>query len=500
MLQLSSTVELKLHRSDLRSDVTFSESILGDGVYFTAGQSYLKLKKFPYPQIITEISTSAKNFGYDFGNGEVFSIEVISGKCFVRTPGFGQVQLFYLCSDEWLLAADSFAGLVSMVQPLYQLELDPDGVIDWLLLQPNLAQQTIIKYIYKLPENSQLQWSGGSWDVAAVQSLEEQVIPFASLNTAHMQTEFEEHLHTQISTVASISQSNSWSSCLSGGVDSAVVTTLVSQVLPTQALAISAEPAAVRVQQQAVLQSLVQKLPVSLGHVSAAEIPLLEDLDELLLADPYLDPYANWSIALAQHCHVLHNKVVFTGIGGDDFYARHQTATPAQHSADMLSSRFIASRFTARTKQQLAKTSILPASLSDALLFYHVPWMLCGVWPVSPFASAGSISFSLYLKNAHKQKKQFLQDFIQAKTGLTFPQWQHKFSLSPVFYAAVIAITPSFSCANLHQALRNLAIFEYEEIETVLQQIREHHQVNKQDMRQLFQLYKLNRFLQILDL
>ncbi len=250
---------------------------------------------------------------------------------------------------------------------------------------------------------------------------------------------------------------------------------------------------------------MAKTLSLDLMVFDSEKISLFEDYNSLFLADPYIDPYANFSVAMANSLLDQQTDMIFTGMMADDYYKYYDPLKNSKHENLRVNNngRYFQDPIIkeqanpANDNQHMELSSLFKQGSSDNILLYDIPWRNMGVWPVSPFLSAALISFALVLPQELKEHKKFLKSYLKKIFKKYFMQWEQKITLSAVLAKNVLQQSAKYSSVDVNQQLKDLNILNLEKIEILMKEIANGKNLEKNDRILAFLILKLNHFLNI---
>lgn len=506
MIKPTPSVTLGIYQQDLKNPNWVLNSKSKKLVSAKSGKSFISLKKFPYPKLFSNLNSASFGVGYDFGDDEKFSIAVKKGKLEIITPNFGQLHLFYIQKEDWFFAADSFGALVGIAKAQIDFELDPLGVANLLYFEFNLEEVMIFKDVKLLSENRKLILKNKKISVSHNLELVDLVLPYALSKDDNKFKKFEEHFNNDLEKIKNIGGFNRWGSCLSGGTDSGITSILASETLPTDTytILVNDEPEIDR--QRSVNKKILSKLQSSNKEYNSAKIPLFKDWDDIIVADPYLDIYANWSRSMAEDMLKKNTDLILTGMGADEYFKKKinpknfQPKFGEESEFNQLFTKEFKNLSVINFKKRREKRfSPVSEGLSSSLVSYNTTWRIYDIWPVTPYISKSLISFSLYLNEADLIIKEFLKDFARKKVDYDFPEWQTKIFLGGVAKSMLLRELKKFKMSDIDRRLENLAVLNIEEVEEVIKKYNDNPKKHDLYTGFLIIFLKLNRFLKLFD-
>lgn len=472
-------VFIQLCKEDLRNVRSWNILDSSSQVSLSSVNSFIQFSKFSYPSttVTTDDSTYIK-CGYSYGGGlhSIF-VELKENTLTIHPDQTGAMVLYYFDTSEYFYASNNFLTLINHI-PMSELP-SPNipMIVEHLMWTSTISDETVIKNIFVLNENSRLEVTYGAtikkyltaqYHSSLVTIEDNKILPtFIAL--------LDESLHRFLPNIV---EKNIIGSGLSGGMDSSTIAhrllQLVSESLPLFSLI---QPHPQYDQQITRLKDFVTSFGGQLNPVFVDEHRFMTQRPSPYSWDsvnPYLEIYQEPTVALAKKSNDVGVQVLFTGFGGDELFKVDEyeevgfqgTAVMIERKQEHKPIFFTDHLFEVYAHSPVIQSGyplpLIPHSLRFAQRVYNPLFHHQNIWPIAPLGYPPLIEFTRSLSFHWREKKKLLYEY---QVNNSFPASYLNLNSQEFFTQTFEQGMRWYAQHYIHELLENSILARYELID-----------------------------------
>lgn len=492
--QIIAPVEGRIVASDLRLPAkswSLQESL--DTCEVRAGDSYIRLRKFPYPETFVKSSNDKIVCGYkdpglniDVSDASldseflIFEIDLKAKLLRIKADALTGLPVCYCTAGGVFYFSYNLVELVKISQ--IPIEYHLPALAESLLLKTRYNNQSILQDVYYLTEREIVEWNDSRGIERTIPPNRPEV-SIRKIDDEVAVTEFGNLLKGAAKRKLALMKNVQVCTELSGGLDSAVVTQALISAGVARPLSTFSKilPDGQKEHQLERLDLFAVAFGCELNLIDSSDKYPLANLSLTLLNtqafDPTLEPYRLGAIETANRAFQKSCRVIFTGMGGDELLER----SPAQSSGfqgkleeDTRKRWSVPEFFTSkilnafRDKDNIYQLQRIPFFTHSIMSSSRVknPFFLeRGIWPVAILADSNLVNFCRSLPDRFFTHKRIIRMYQKA---VGFPESFYnvvaKDSMYPL-HRKGLESNPGFICKLFEESrLADMGLLDRDEL------------------------------------
>lgn len=406
-----------------------------------AGDSYIQLRKFSYPETFVKLFNDKVICGYKDPDLDVralgasldsefliLEIDLKAKLLRIKADAFLNLPVCYCRKDDIFYFSYSLVELLKLSRMPIKYNLPT--LAEFLLLKTRYNNQSIIKDVCYLTEREIVEWSGGD----AIKSIVPPNRPKVSIQEIDDGTavrKFGELLNRAAARKLALVKDFRICTELSGGLDSAIVTQALIRAGAKQPMLTFSKilPGDQKTHQVERLKGFADTFGCELNFIELSNKYPLANLSvgslDLGPFDPTLEPYRLGVIETANRASQKDCRVIFTGMGGDELLERslvQDSGFQGKLEEDVRKQWTVPGFFTKKLtdaffdEKSVYRSQRIPFFTHSVIYSSRVknPFLLeRGIWPVSVLANSELANFCRSLPDRFLKKKRIIRMYQQ---------------------------------------------------------------------------------------
>jgi len=405
------------------------------------GDSYIQLRKFPYPKTFIELLDNKIVCGYrdpdlDINasnaslNSEflIFEIDLKTKLFCIRTDALVSLPVCYCITNDIFYFSYSLIELLKLSK--IPIKYNLPTLAEFLLLKTRYNNQSILQNIYYLTERETIKWSG-DYKVKSIVLSNRSKTAVQEINDKAAVAEFDKLLNKAVKRKLALMKNVKVCTELSGGLDSAIVTQVLIGAGVNQPLTTFSKilPGGQKEHQVERLKAFANTFGCELNFIELSDKYPLANLSpdslDIELFDPTLEPYR---LGVIETAHLVLQKdcrVIFTGMGGDELLERSLTQDSGFQGKleedirrrwvipKFFTGKILDAFFNKKSVYQLQRVPFFTHSVVWASRVRNPFFLERGIWPVSVLANLELVNFCRSLPNRFLKRKEIIRMYQQ---------------------------------------------------------------------------------------
>lgn len=440
--QIIAPIEGRIAASDLRlpaRDWSLQES--PNTYEVRAGDSYIRLRKFPYPETFVRLSNDKIVCGYKDPGLDVnalnasldsefliFEIDLKAKLLRIKADALTSLPVCYCAADGVFYFSYNVVELLKLSGA--PIEYNMPALAEFLLLKTRYNNQSIVQNVYYLMERETIEWNSNH-EVKSVVPPNRFKIAIREIDDKAAVAEFGRLLDRAVKRKLALMKDVKVCTELSGGLDSAIVTQALISANVSQPLSTFSKilPGDQKKHQIERLKAFANTFGCELNFIDLSDKYPLANLSSVSLVteafDPTLEPYRLGVVETAHQVLQKGCRVIFTGMGGDELLERcvtQDSGFQGKLEEDIRKRWAIPQFFTKQIlnaffdKKNVYQSQRVPFFAHSVVQGPQVrsPFFLeRGIWPVSVLADSELVNFCRSLPNRFLKRKEIIRMYQQ---------------------------------------------------------------------------------------